>query len=1255
MKNKVTIAVSLAILSAGACAADSTRFDWKNKSELQIIKSSALSKSSEKSQLETYIVRLKDEPLATYKGGIKGLSATSPELINHSVKSAKNSKLDMQSLAAKKYQQHLDGQRQTFIQGAKAMLARTPEVLFTYDTVFNGVALKLTKEEAFALVKLPNVAEVQKDFNRKPLTDRGPARINADKAWDGTATGVSAMGEGMVIGIIDTGINHDSPSFSAVDSVSGYTHVNPLGEGTYLGDCATTEGLCNSKLIGSYNFLEASDTAEDENSHGSHVASTAGGNNVRLADGDSWNMSGVAPRANIINYKACCEGAALMAAIEQAVEDGVDVINYSIGASNPYINPWTNGDSMGFKAAKAAGVFVAVAAGNDGNGAITVGAPANSPWLTSVAASTHDRGNAVKSIGEFTGGDTTAPTSINGQSFTGAITASIVYAGNYTNGDDNPEQCLNAFPADTFSGQIVVCDRGEIARVDKAINVAAGGAGGFVLANVDGGATSLANDVYTIPGIHIASEDGDALKAWIASGADHMATISAGTFFPDESAADHIASFSSRGPNGYPADILAPGLTAPGVNILAAVAGDANNTGFLSGTSMASPHVAGAGALIKQLRPTWTPGQIHSALATTAMTVMKKEDGETAADMFDMGGGRIDVAAAANSGLLMDESDENFSAADPTLGGEPSTLNLPAMVQSECMESCSWSRTFTAAVDGSWTTSVEAEDGMTLTVSPTSFELTAGESVTLSITSEVDSAHGAWLKGSLSLTPSDSSVSTNRLPIASKVALVGNFPNEIELFSNTDDFTATISGVTAVNGLSMQGTLTQESAGAGGDAVTVTFEDSLAQDPTNNDPFDDLTQVNIHSVTVEEGTELVQFKTYESESPDLDLFVFYDKNDDGVPDYSADDQDVNELVGVAQSASAEEVIELTDPVAGGYLIVVQNWQASSDGAEDNYKLDFISGSLAEEVTINVNYTVPADISVDNAVDIAVSVEGAVGPGTRWMGTVELSNEAGVLTTHDVTLYRGENAPTVSMATSSQAGVAQTVSVDFDAPTTSTPYAVTVTVPSELSIVADSATNDAVIDGSTISWLGSVTEASSFTFDVNSNAANVGDTVSISATYETVSYYEYIQYPGYFFGVGFEGSQSADMAITASASIAGLADIELLKAGQTADVSFSISDTLAGDNVVTITSSHADVTITGLTSDASGGSFTLNADKKVATQDVTITVTVTDSENSNDTTSSSFTVSTKKKKSSGSTELFILAGLLLVGLRRRRLV
>src|SRR4051794_37132726 len=705
--------------------------------------------------LQRYIVQLSDPPLASYRGGVPGLAATNPAALGAV-------KLDPASPASRAYLNYLD-QRQTAMTATLARtLGRPVTVPFTYRYAYDGVAAVLTSDEAKAVANLPNVVRVEKEQTLHLETDVGPTWIGASSLWDGSATGGAGatMGEGVVVGDIDTGINHDHPSFAATGG-DGYTIRNPRG--TFYGACAPITGapFCNSKLIGVYDFTGTS--PEDDNEHGSHTASTAVGDVISAAVlhaptiDVTRRISGVAPHANLITYKACtaagCLTAETSAAIDQAVADGVDVINFSIGGGSA--DPWSEANSQSFLGARDAGVFASVAAGNSGPAPRTMGSPANAPWVTAVAASTHNR-KFVNSLTGMTGG-TNPPANMTGLGVTsGYGPAPVVYAGDYGyplcgDGPALPtgDSAINPFPPGTFHGEIVVCDRGTYGRVAKGNNVKAGGAGGYVLANDQVSGNSLVGDAFGLPGVAIGYSDGITLKQWLATPGTHTASIGGEQLDLSAANGDQMASFSSRGPDKNVPQVLKPDVSAPGVDVFAAV----NTTnpasdpeyGMLSGTSMATPHVTGAAALVRAVHHTWTPAEIQSAMMTTGKTALT-ENGKTVGP-FARGAGRVDLTKAALAGLVLNETTANYTAADPSTGGDATTLNEASLANSGCEATCSWTRTVrsTQSVSTSWSVSVTKPKGMTLTVSPSSFTLAPGATKTLSITADVSKlAVGQW-------------------------------------------------------------------------------------------------------------------------------------------------------------------------------------------------------------------------------------------------------------------------------------------------------------------------------------------------------------------------------------------------------------------------------------------------------------------------------------------------------------------------------
>jgi subtilisin family serine protease len=751
----------------------------------------------------TYIVQLDDPPLALYGGGIAGLAPTMPAARGAT-------RLNPASLASVAYLEHLTSRQNAARSAVEASLGRAVTVTFRYRAAFNGMAVGLTPSEAERVAGLSGVKHVQPDDARQLLTDSGPAWIGAGGIHNGSATGglPGTKGEGMVAGIIDTGINHDHPSFADIGG-DGYNHTNPRT--VHFGVCAgQNPALCNDKLIGMYDFTGT--TPFDDNLHGSHTASTVAGNVVDaalVAPTLTYDrrISGVAPHANIISYKACnslpapaggCLVSATVAAINQATLDGVDVINFSIGGASR--NPWTDPNALAFLGANAAGVFPSVSAGNAGPGAATIGSPSDSPWVMSVGASTHDR-NLPSQLVDMGGGAAAPPPAITGKSVAaGTAVAPIVYAGAppYNAplcgaGTADPTTGVgseNPFDPGELAGKIVVCDRGTYGRVAKGQEVKDAGGIGMVLVNDAPNGDSLIADLHVLPAVHISYADGQALKAWIAAGGAPEARITGMVENKAAANGDAMASFSSRGPNPSVPGVIKPDVTAPGVDIYAAFNTPLTQPlpalpeyGIISGTSMSSPHSAGAAVLLRALRPGWTPDQLKSALMTTGFTTLPgsgaevhgvvKEDATTAADPFDMGGGRVELRRAARAGIVLDVNPLAYQSADPGFGGDPKTLNLPSMANENCQGSCSWTRTVTSVAAGSvtWTAETTAPNGASLSVSPATFTLGPGQSRTLTITAtNTGLPPNAWRFGAVTLSPSDANVPATRLPVALRVS-----------------------------------------------------------------------------------------------------------------------------------------------------------------------------------------------------------------------------------------------------------------------------------------------------------------------------------------------------------------------------------------------------------------------------------------------------------------------------------------------------
>ncbi|MBF7072775.1 S8 family serine peptidase [Glaciecola sp. MH2013] len=1054
---------------------------------------------------QTYIIHLNDAPVALYEGGTEGLMSTSP----------RGGKLNVKSPAVASYRDYVGSKQKSFIKSAQQIVPGF-KAIHTYSLAFNGMAAKLSQNDAAKIAELPYVLKVEPDTRYKLDTDTGPELIGAPRVWSGQAlsSGVGNYGEGVVVGIIDSGINTDHASFADIAG-DGFDHTNPLGAGNYLGDCAGEfAALCNDKLIGVYSYDVITSTytdtevfpadlpqnGEDYGGHGTHVAGTAIGNillNVAesLPEFDAEEssgietgftfprISGVAPRANVISYQVCwggrsdagdtygdCTGSAINAAIEDAIQDQVDVINYSISGGG---QPWNSSTELAFLAARNAGIFVATSAGNSGPGAATTSKHA--PWYTAVAAAEHGRFISFdKSIGSFTGGDSSLA-DIDGVSNSGTITAPIVYAGDYTNPNDpdnDSAQCLEPFPAGTFSGEIVVCDRGSIARIQKAVNVRDGGAGGYVLANLTGSqATNIVGDSYVIPGIHINASNGDALKAWLATGADHRATITAssGELSVDQNRVDVLAGFSSKGPNSS-ISTLSPTIGGPGVGIYAAYADQqfghdghepsAGDFNYLSGTSMSSPHIAGAAALVKAVHPTWTPDNIRSALAMTASRTVKKEDGSTSADWFDSGSGRVQVDLAVETGLVMSETASNYTNANPELEGEPRSLNLPSITDNNCVQSCSWERTFTAVKDGTWAVSSEViTSGLELSISPSSFSLNAGESQTILVSIDASAVTNSdWHFAAVNLTANgqpDLHLPVSVLPFA------GNIPADLTLNARRSADSLLLEDFDVL-------TQTDFSATTFGFAKATEVNAEIEQDSTPNDLFDDLSDgIDLYEITSTAETLQIVANVADSSADDIDLFMAFDANNNG-------ELEESEIILQSTTFGAIETVDLREPSVGRYWLVVQSYTSSSPGATDSYQL-YYSAVTNSDSDISLTADVPSAVSSGSAFDMRMNWDlGAASADDRFYGVVGFGSAerpSGVQTTF-VRVDRKENDVQLS-AESSSIVLGEASSFNISVLATDSPesrnYDITLPIPDGFSLVSSSVSNGGAISDSNVSW------------------------------------------------------------------------------------------------------------------------------------------------------------------------------------------
>lgn len=676
-------------------------------------------------------------------------------------------------------------QQAEFLTDVQRFLDEPVELRFDYTNAINAVALLLTDQQADAIAEMSSVASVLKDASSR-LQSNSAELTGAAGIWDGTAIGggiAGTFGEGVLIGIIDSGIDFDNVSFAEVGPNDGYIHQNPFGDGVYVGIGNPSHPdydpslPFNNKLVGAWNFTSDAINSSEDADHGTSAAGIAAGNFVTVpvpGTAATSEISGVAPHANIISYDVCtslddCSNSAIMAAVDQAIADGVDVINLSIGGGTE--DPWDAVMASALLNAHAAGIFVAVSGGNEGPDAATLTAPADAPWVAGVAAVGVDD-VARTSISVIGTNDHTSIASIRatpGEGITISETvgpAPVIHAADVSPGDPRGS---SAYVSNTFAGSIALIDRGDSlfeTKVQHAVD--AGAIAVVMINNIDGPNITMAGvDGFSIPSVLISREDGTALRERLQFDPDATLQLNAQVF--QESTV--VSSFSSRGENPQ-IDTLAPVIAAPGEDnlILAPVAENGNDRWeYFSGTSAASPHIAGAAALLASLHADWTPAEIQSALQITATSSAEiVEDFSLAtSDPFAVGSGLVNVAQAARAGFVLNETAANFTAADPSRGGVPEQLNLPSFVDSGIGSSASWTRTFTStqATTVTWTPSFVSDHGLTLSLDQSELVLNGGATATFTLTAQVVANSNDWLFGEVVFTP-DADLPVARFPVA---------------------------------------------------------------------------------------------------------------------------------------------------------------------------------------------------------------------------------------------------------------------------------------------------------------------------------------------------------------------------------------------------------------------------------------------------------------------------------------------------------
>ncbi|KAI3456612.1 hypothetical protein Pfo_013275 [Paulownia fortunei] len=560
-------------------------------------------------------------------------------------------------------------------------------IFYSYKRHINGFAAVLEEEEAAEIAEHPDVVSVFLNQGRKLHTTHSwdflmlerEGVIHPSSLWK-----KARFGEDTIIANLDTGVWPESKSFNG----KGFGPIPSKWKGICQFD-DDARPLCNRKLIGARYFnkgyaafagkLNSSfNTPRDTDGHGTHTLSTAAGNFVPGANVfgvGNGTAKGGSPKARAAVYKVCwppingseCFDADVMKAVDVAIHDGVDVLSVSLGGDP--VDYFNDGIAIASFHAVKNGVVVIASAGNSGPVPASVSNVA--PWIITVGASTVDRqfqANVELQNGSILQG-TSLSKALPHKKFYPLISAAHARAANVSAEDAIlcKDETLNS---KKVKGKIVVCLRGENARVEKGLEAARAGAAGMILCNDEASGNEIIADPHFLPATHINYTDGLIVFAYVNTSNNPQGLITAPKALLNTEPAPFMASFSSRGPNTVTPEILKPDITAPGVNIIAAYSEgvspthaefDKRKTPFNteSGTSMSCPHVSGVVGLLKTLHPDWSPAAIRSAIMTTARTrdntvnPMRDADYEEATP-FAYGSGHIRPNRAMDPGLVYD-------------------------------------------------------------------------------------------------------------------------------------------------------------------------------------------------------------------------------------------------------------------------------------------------------------------------------------------------------------------------------------------------------------------------------------------------------------------------------------------------------------------------------------------------------------------------------------------------------------------------